>query len=42
VTDSSVCAQIFKEIDDATRRYGLPALPWQVADNVAILRLKKP
>jgi poly-gamma-glutamate capsule biosynthesis protein CapA/YwtB (metallophosphatase superfamily) len=42
VTDSSVSAQIFKEIDDATRRYGLPALPWQVADNVAILRLKKP
>jgi poly-gamma-glutamate capsule biosynthesis protein CapA/YwtB (metallophosphatase superfamily) len=44
VTDGSVSAAIFKEIDDATRRFGLPRLEWSVADNVAALRspLKDP
>jgi poly-gamma-glutamate synthesis protein (capsule biosynthesis protein) len=44
VADESVSAAIFKQIDDATRRFGLPRLEWSVADNVAALRspLKDP
>jgi poly-gamma-glutamate capsule biosynthesis protein CapA/YwtB (metallophosphatase superfamily) len=44
VTDQGVSAAIFKEIDDATRSFGLPRLEWSVADNVAALRspLKDP
>jgi poly-gamma-glutamate capsule biosynthesis protein CapA/YwtB (metallophosphatase superfamily) len=44
VTDASVSAAIFKEIDDATQSFGLPRLEWSVEDNVAALRspLKDP
>jgi poly-gamma-glutamate capsule biosynthesis protein CapA/YwtB (metallophosphatase superfamily) len=38
VTDTAVSAAIFEEIEDQTRRYGLPALEWQIADGVAALR----
>jgi poly-gamma-glutamate synthesis protein (capsule biosynthesis protein) len=35
VTDSAVAAAIFKEIEDQTRQYGLPAPDWHIADGVA-------
>jgi poly-gamma-glutamate capsule biosynthesis protein CapA/YwtB (metallophosphatase superfamily) len=35
VSDGAVSAAIFKQIEGATRRYGLPQLDWQIADNVA-------
>jgi poly-gamma-glutamate capsule biosynthesis protein CapA/YwtB (metallophosphatase superfamily) len=35
VTEQSVSASIFKEIDQATRRYGLPRLEWSITDNIA-------
>jgi poly-gamma-glutamate capsule biosynthesis protein CapA/YwtB (metallophosphatase superfamily) len=37
VTDRSVSAAIFKQIEDQTRTYGLPALEWRITDNVAAL-----
>jgi hypothetical protein len=37
VTDRSVSAAIFKQIEDQTRAYGLPALDWRITDNVAAL-----
>jgi poly-gamma-glutamate synthesis protein (capsule biosynthesis protein) len=38
VTDAKVAADIFGQITDATRRFGLPALPITVVDNVAVLK----
>jgi poly-gamma-glutamate synthesis protein (capsule biosynthesis protein) len=37
VTEQPVASAIFKQIEDQTRRYGLPPLEWSIADNVAVL-----
>ncbi|HMK87380.1 MAG TPA: CapA family protein [Steroidobacteraceae bacterium] len=37
VSDAATSAAIFKEIEEATRVYGLPPLEWHIADNVATL-----
>jgi poly-gamma-glutamate synthesis protein (capsule biosynthesis protein) len=41
VTDRAMANAIFKQIDDATSRFGLPALEFSVADEVATLRPKR-
>ena len=38
VTDQNVSAAVFRQIEDATREYGLPRLEWNIADGVATLR----
>jgi hypothetical protein len=38
VADPGVSAAIFKEIDDATRQFGLPRLEWHMADGVGVVR----
>ncbi|HEX3848884.1 MAG TPA: CapA family protein, partial [Steroidobacteraceae bacterium] len=38
VSDAKVSADIFRQITEATRRFGLPALPITVVDNVAVLK----
>ncbi len=37
-TDPGVSAAIFKEIDDATREFGLPRLEWRMADGAGVVR----
>ena len=38
VTDASISAAIFKQIDAATLKFGLPRLEWSVEENVAVVR----
>ena len=38
VSDGAVSAAIFKQIADATHRFGLPPIEWSIADNVATVR----
>ncbi|MGA2344204.1 MAG: CapA family protein [Steroidobacteraceae bacterium] len=38
VSDAAISAAIFRQIEDATRQFGLPRLEWQIAPNVATLR----
>jgi poly-gamma-glutamate capsule biosynthesis protein CapA/YwtB (metallophosphatase superfamily) len=42
VTDARVAAAIFQQIEDATRRFGLPALDAGVSGNVAVVRPAAP
>jgi poly-gamma-glutamate capsule biosynthesis protein CapA/YwtB (metallophosphatase superfamily) len=39
VGDQKIAAAIFSRIEEATRQFGLPALDWQIAQNVATLRV---
>jgi hypothetical protein len=39
VTDPKLAAAILSRIEEATRQFGLPALHWQIAQNVATLRV---
>jgi len=41
VSDQAMAGEIFKEIDDATRRFGLPPLAMSVTGNVATVRARR-